>query len=108
MDSITNNNGKAYTAYVAKCNSCVHSDVCRYKDNYYKILREIERTINEKSYDNMFKLSLNCDYYKANQTIGIYNNCNTRVASGSITDFTTKDDIYKITLGDSVIKQSNL
>ena len=104
-----NNADKEYTVYAAKCSSCIHSDVCRYQENYYKILREIERTINEKSYDNMFKLSLNCDHYKANPTIGIYNNCNTRVApSYTINDFTNKDNIYKTTVGDSVIKQSNL
>ena len=107
MDSITNNNNKAYTAYVAKCNSCDHNNVCRYKDNYYKILREIERTINEKSYDNMFKLSLDCDHYKAND-INIRYSYDTRPVLTNIADHTTKDDIYRITLGDSVIKQSNL
>ena len=105
--TITNNTNKAYTAHVAKCSSCIHSDVCRYQDNYYKILREIERTINEKSYDNMFKLSLDCDHYKAND-INIRYSYDTRPVLTNIADFTNKEGIYQTTVGDSVIKQSNL
>jgi hypothetical protein len=55
----------------------------------------------------MFKLSLDCDHYKAND-IGIRYSYDTRPVLTNIADFTNKEGIYQTTVGDSVIKQSNL
>ena len=66
-------------AFMPKCNSCSHCAICKYQDDYNKLLRSINDTYNVfENSKEIFTLELGCKYYNSNlvTTIGgsyIYN-----------------------------------
>jgi hypothetical protein len=64
----SNNTGsiKCNIKFISKCYNCTHREVCGYKDEYNKLLKDVEKTVNCKSYNKMFSLSVDCKHYKDN------------------------------------------
>lgn len=56
-----------------RCTDCNHRDICKHKDEYDKVIRDITVKVPEP-----FTLTLNCKhYYSTNCTLNqYYNNCN--------------------------------
>lgn len=66
---------------VKRCNDCNHRDICKHKDDYDNVIREINIKIPEP-----FQLELRCKHYYSTATYltaggnDYYNLCNTNVA----------------------------
>ena len=70
---------------VSKCITCQHEHICKYKDEYDKVIKDINVTVPEP-----FTLALTCShYYNAQCYLGSYNgysnhttNCSASEAEG--------------------------
>jgi len=50
------------------CESCIHTDVCKYKADYAELLKE-KQTITKKNNEDVFEAIIDCKYYKTNEVI---------------------------------------
>ena len=71
-----------YSIHIAKCNSCNHENICKYKEDYIKLLESLNDTYNNFKNDKvLFCLNLDCKYYVCTDTAYINNNQFTIVAN---------------------------
>jgi hypothetical protein len=48
---------------ISRCNDCQHREICRYRESYDEIIRDIVVSVPEP-----FTLTLSCKYYYSTQT----------------------------------------
>ena len=65
---------------MSRCEDCNHRNICKYKDEYDKVIREITVKVPEP-----FTLTLNCKHYYSTSAYLSYqlNNCSNSTASSS-------------------------
>lgn len=71
------------------CESCIHTDVCKYKAEYKELLKE-KQAITKKNNEDIFEAIINCKYYKTNEVIYKKNSYRVTYTDDSITTSTSK------------------
>ena len=61
--TLTTTGGEVNTAFIPKCSRCKHAAVCKFKKGYKELLSSIEETFNEYKDSDIFKITLDCEYY---------------------------------------------
>jgi hypothetical protein len=60
-----------------RCNDCQHSGICKYKEEYEKVVSEIRVKVPEP-----FTLTLNCaHYYSTSVYLGVHGDCHNSTAN---------------------------
>ena len=66
VGTLTTTGGEDNIAFIPKCSRCKHAAVCKFKKGYKELLSSIEETFNEYKDSDIFKITLDCEYYLSN------------------------------------------